>query len=76
MVITEVCMILRALLHFIFAFAATDGPLGKKLNNTRTRREVGWEPKYPSFADFLSSMWPIPNCIFAVGSLKCGKKKE
>ncbi|CAL5213886.1 unnamed protein product [Lathyrus oleraceus] len=37
-------------------FSATDGPLGKKLNNTRTRREVGWEPKYPSFADFLSSM--------------------
>lgn len=56
MVTTEVCMILRALLHFIFAFAATDGPLGKKLNNTRTRQEVGWEPKYPSFADFLSSM--------------------
>lgn len=46
----------KNMLHFIFAFAATDGPLGKKLNNTRTRREVGWEPKYPSFADFLSSM--------------------
>ncbi|CAI8617719.1 unnamed protein product [Vicia faba] len=37
-------------------FSVTDGPLGKKLNNTRTRQEVGWEPKYPSFADFLSSM--------------------
>ncbi|KAJ1430497.1 hypothetical protein SESBI_07635 [Sesbania bispinosa] len=37
-------------------FTATDGPLGKRLNNTRTRQEVGWEPKYPSFAHLLSSM--------------------
>ncbi|XP_058731246.1 uncharacterized protein LOC131603022 [Vicia villosa] len=37
-------------------FSVTDGPLGKKLNNTRTRQEVSWEPKYPSFADFLSRM--------------------
>ncbi|WJX46852.1 hypothetical protein P8452_33602 [Trifolium repens] len=37
-------------------FNATDGPLGKRLNNTRTRQEVGWEPKYPSFAHFLTSM--------------------
>ncbi|KAK2383816.1 hypothetical protein QL285_071233 [Trifolium repens] len=37
-------------------FNATDGPLGKRLNNTRTRQEVGWEPKYPSFANFLASM--------------------
>ncbi|CAJ2677831.1 unnamed protein product [Trifolium pratense] len=37
-------------------FNVTDGPLGKRLNNTRTRQEVGWEPKYPSFAHFLASM--------------------
>ncbi|XP_027345130.1 uncharacterized protein LOC113857437 [Abrus precatorius] len=36
-------------------FTGTDGPLGKRLNNTRTRQEVGWEPKYPSFARFLES---------------------
>lgn len=37
-------------------FNVTDGPLGKRLNNTRTRQEVGWEPKYPSFAHFVASM--------------------
>ncbi|KAL0862424.1 hypothetical protein Bca101_041542 [Brassica carinata] len=31
----------------------TSGPLGKKLNNSKTRAEIGWEPKYPSFAQFL-----------------------
>ncbi|GLU08328.1 hypothetical protein SLE2022_252460 [Rubroshorea leprosula] len=35
------------------AFTGTDGPLGKKLNNSKTRKELGWEPKYPSFAHFL-----------------------
>ncbi|KAJ0262341.1 hypothetical protein HA466_0052910 [Hirschfeldia incana] len=34
-------------------FTSTSGPLGKKLNNSRTRKEIGWEPKYPSFAQFL-----------------------
>ncbi|GAU39400.1 hypothetical protein TSUD_323480, partial [Trifolium subterraneum] len=34
-------------------FNVTDGLLGKRLNNTRTRQEVGWEPKYPSFAHFI-----------------------
>ncbi|KAF2287694.1 hypothetical protein GH714_002352 [Hevea brasiliensis] len=34
-------------------FTGTSDPLGKKLNNTKTREEVGWEPKYPSFAHFL-----------------------
>ncbi|KAI3962340.1 hypothetical protein MKX01_005342 [Papaver californicum] len=29
------------------------GPLGKRLNNSKTRQEIGWEPKYPSFAQFL-----------------------
>ncbi|WVZ22621.1 hypothetical protein V8G54_001165 [Vigna mungo] len=33
----------------------TDDPLGKRLNNTKTRQVVGWEPKYPSFAGFLKS---------------------
>lgn len=36
-----------------FVIAGTGDPLGKKLNNMKTREEVGWEPKYPSFADFL-----------------------
>ncbi|KAF3324657.1 hypothetical protein FCM35_KLT10814 [Carex littledalei] len=31
------------------AFTGTDGPLGKKMNNSKTREEIGWEPKYPSF---------------------------
>ncbi|XP_076894900.1 uncharacterized protein LOC143547334 [Bidens hawaiensis] len=34
-------------------FTGTDGVLGKKLNNSRTREEIGWEPKYKSFAHFL-----------------------
>jgi len=39
----------------IFGFAGTDDPLGKRLNNTKTRQVVGWKPKYPSFAGFLES---------------------
>ncbi|KAF5950948.1 hypothetical protein HYC85_012941 [Camellia sinensis] len=34
-------------------FAGTNDPLGKKLNNEKTRKELGWKPKYPSFAQFL-----------------------
>ncbi|KAI5650672.1 hypothetical protein M9H77_36677 [Catharanthus roseus] len=34
-------------------FTGTSDPLGKKLNNSKTRAEIGWEPKYPSFAQFL-----------------------
>lgn len=34
-------------------FTGTDGILGKKLNNSKTREEIGWEPKYKSFAHFL-----------------------
>ncbi|KAH7856753.1 hypothetical protein Vadar_005159 [Vaccinium darrowii] len=34
-------------------FTGTNDPLGKKLNNAKTRKEIGWEPKYPSFAQFL-----------------------
>ncbi|XP_073106093.1 uncharacterized protein [Elaeis guineensis] len=34
-------------------FTGTDGPLGKRMNNSRTRAEIGWEPKYASFLDFL-----------------------
>lgn len=36
-------------------FTGTNDPLGKRLNNTRTRQLIGWEPKYPSFARFLES---------------------
>ncbi|KAI3703630.1 hypothetical protein L1987_73822 [Smallanthus sonchifolius] len=34
-------------------FIGTDGVLGKKLNNSKTREEIGWEPKYKSFAHCL-----------------------
>ncbi|KAJ0976222.1 hypothetical protein J5N97_018187 [Dioscorea zingiberensis] len=34
-------------------FTGTDGPLGKRLYNWKTRAEVGWDPKYPSFRQFL-----------------------
>ncbi|CAH9061660.1 unnamed protein product [Cuscuta epithymum] len=34
-------------------FTGTSDPLGKKLNNSKTRAELGWEPKYRSFAEFL-----------------------
>ncbi|XP_076912763.1 uncharacterized protein LOC143571148 isoform X2 [Bidens hawaiensis] len=34
-------------------FTGTNGVLGKKLNNSKTREEIGWEPKYKSFAHFL-----------------------
>ncbi|GAB4843556.1 hypothetical protein Ancab_013519 [Ancistrocladus abbreviatus] len=37
-------------------FTGTSGPLGKRLNNSKTRAEIGWEPKYPSFARFLETM--------------------
>ncbi|GAB2238033.1 hypothetical protein Droror1_Dr00015935 [Drosera rotundifolia] len=37
-------------------FTGTDGPLGKRLNNSRSRAELGWEPKYPSFAEFLETL--------------------
>jgi nucleoside-diphosphate-sugar epimerase len=46
----------KSIVIFYLCFSVTDGPLGKRLNNTRTRQEVGWEPKYPSFAHFLASM--------------------
>ncbi|KAJ8565959.1 hypothetical protein K7X08_008535 [Anisodus acutangulus] len=34
-------------------FTGTSDPLGKKLNNSKTCAELGWKPKYPSFAQFL-----------------------
>lgn len=34
-------------------FTGTEGPLGKKMNNSKTRAEVGWEPKYASFFQFF-----------------------
>ncbi|KAF1882200.1 hypothetical protein Lal_00038845 [Lupinus albus] len=37
-------------------FTGTDDPLGKRLNNSRTRQEVGWEPKYSSFPHFLDTL--------------------
>lgn len=34
-------------------FTGTNDPLGKRMSNSKTRAEVGWEPKYASFAQFL-----------------------
>nr|CAD1830050.1 unnamed protein product [Ananas comosus var. bracteatus] len=34
-------------------FTGTNDPLGKRINNSKTRAEIGWEPKYPSFPEFL-----------------------
>ncbi|CAI0626950.1 unnamed protein product [Linum tenue] len=34
-------------------FTGTSDPLGKKLNSSRTRQVLSWEPKYPSLAHFL-----------------------
>ncbi|PWZ05109.1 hypothetical protein Zm00014a_017526 [Zea mays] len=34
-------------------FIGTDDPLGKIMENSKTRAEIGWEPKYPSFTEFL-----------------------
>ncbi|PON80270.1 NAD(P)-binding domain containing protein [Parasponia andersonii] len=38
------------------AFTGTTDPLGKRLNNSKTRQEIGWEPKYPSFSQFLETL--------------------
>lgn len=38
------------------AFTGTSDPLGKRLNNSKTREEIGWQPKYPSFSQFLESI--------------------
>lgn len=46
----------------VFAsFTGTNDPLGKRLNNSKTRAEIGWEPKYPSFSQFLDSLWTTGN---------------
>ncbi|XP_074320805.1 uncharacterized protein LOC141657455 [Silene latifolia] len=37
-------------------FTGVDGVLGKRLNNTKTREELGWQPKFDSFANFLKAM--------------------
>lgn len=34
-------------------FTGIDGPLGKRMENSKTRAELGWQPKYPSFTEFL-----------------------
>uniref|UniRef100_A0A3B6D591 NAD-dependent epimerase/dehydratase domain-containing protein n=3 Tax=Triticinae TaxID=1648030 RepID=A0A3B6D591_WHEAT len=34
-------------------FTGTDGPLGKRMENSKTRADIGWEPQYPSFTEFL-----------------------
>ena len=56
---------LISIFAFAFAFTGTDGPLGKRLNNTRTSQVVGWEPKYLSFARFLQT----PEFVFLLFTL-------
>ncbi|PWZ10144.1 hypothetical protein Zm00014a_040360 [Zea mays] len=34
-------------------FTGTDGSLGKRMDNSKTRAKLGWQPKYPSFTEFL-----------------------
>ncbi|XP_042457547.1 uncharacterized protein LOC122041798 isoform X2 [Zingiber officinale] len=34
-------------------FIASEGPLGKRMNNSKTRAALGWEPKFSSFPVFL-----------------------
>ncbi|XP_064956755.1 uncharacterized protein LOC135585525 isoform X1 [Musa acuminata AAA Group] len=34
-------------------FTGTDGPLGKRMTNSKTRAEIGWEPTFVSFPQFL-----------------------
>lgn len=46
-------IILRLTSVASLVFAGTSGPLGKRLNNSKTREEIGWEPKYSSFSHFL-----------------------
>ncbi|KAL2922750.1 Protein YeeZ [Bienertia sinuspersici] len=37
-------------------FTGSKESLGKRMNNSKTRAEVGWQPKYPSFSEFLNYM--------------------
>lgn len=46
-------LLFRNFRQFVFSFIGTNDPLGKRLNNSKTRAEIGWEPKYASFAQFL-----------------------
>ncbi|KAL4418741.1 hypothetical protein ABPG77_006414 [Micractinium sp. CCAP 211/92] len=35
-------------------FTAPEGPVkGKRMSNPATRAQLGWQPKYPSYADFM-----------------------
>lgn len=35
-------------------FTAKEGPVkGKRMSNPATRAQLGWQPKYPSYADFM-----------------------
>ncbi|WOL15739.1 hypothetical protein Cni_G24520 [Canna indica] len=34
-------------------FTGSDGPLGKRMNNSKTRTQIGWQPKFTSFPQFL-----------------------
>jgi nucleoside-diphosphate-sugar epimerase len=35
-------------------FTGKEGPLGRRCQNDRTRKLLGWKPRYPSFSDWLA----------------------
>lgn len=38
-----------------YSFVGAEGPVkGKRMSNPRTRQQLGWEPKYPSFQEFMT----------------------
>jgi len=39
-------------------FRGSDGPLGRKCNNTETRSALDWEPRWRSLADFVNAGAP------------------
>lgn len=39
-------------------FSGTGGPIGRRMNNDMTRKELGWSPKYESFRAFIAAGAP------------------
>lgn len=39
-----------------YKFTGGEGPVkGKRMSNGATRQQLRWEPKYPSFAEFMGA---------------------
>lgn len=39
-------------------FSGAGGPIGRRMNNDKTRAELGWQPKYESFRAFMAAGAP------------------